>query len=65
MHQSILSSHVHPYEPMGTRRGLPSSGATANKYQVISSADVSVNEAMSRFSGSYTNNLLQNCNPQH
>lgn len=53
MHQSILSSHVHHYEPMGTRRGLPSSGAAANKYQIISSADVSVNEAMSRFSGSY------------
>ena len=31
-----------------------SSGAAANKYQIISSADVSVNEAMSRFSGSYT-----------
>lgn len=54
MHQSILSSHVHPYEPMGIRRALPSSGAAVNKYQIISSADVSVNEAMSRFSGSYT-----------
>ena len=39
MHQSILSSHVHSYEPMGTRRALPSSGAAANKYQIISAAD--------------------------
>ena len=54
MHQSILSSHVHSYEPMGLRRALPSSGAAADKYQIISSADISVNEAMSRFSGSYT-----------
>ena len=43
MHQSILSSHVHSYEPMGLRRALPSSGAAADKYQIISSADILVN----------------------
>ena len=54
MHQSILSSHVHSFDPLGSRRALPTSGAAADKYQIISSADISVNEAMSRFAGSYT-----------
>ena len=54
MHQSILSSHVHSYTPMGTRRAPPASGAVADKYQVLAAPDVGVNEGMCRFSGSYT-----------
>ena len=54
MHQSILSSHVHSFTPLGARRTLPATGSAADIYQLISTSDVGVNEAMCRFSGLYS-----------